>query len=549
MPTATVDTAIYSVGNEVKINRVTDPTDNRYCGLVGKVESLTPKGWLRVVVESDRVDKKNVTLHPNWVERLPGTTISSELQDQDEGETGTADELEDQDEDQELKEETEIGDELEDQDENEELEEETGTADELEDQDEDQELEDETGTGEPESEQVAAKATNQPSSAFFDFTVSCKEFTKALAGAMRAVGSLSIHPILSCVKVDILANKQIKFTGFDLSFGSIVFCTAITVKQPGSYAFPASLLYNLLTLLPDGEIRFQREESATNGTVTITAGNGTYNINGHDAYEYPDLPDPINDSKTPVPIAGITQKALRIGLDSTAYAASTDPTKQVLCGVHFSITSDMELEMAATDGHRLAKFNTSLSSLSLQDTVYEFTLPSKTCSELRRLLVSDDDVVKISFDSGIIKFEVGAYTIISRLIEGLYPAYNSLIPRAFALEVWAEKLQLISALKRVQLLSESKHQCVKMTISNEEQTINIQASNPEVGSGNESLSAQISGQDIILAFNVKYLIHALEVQTTEEVAIRINQPATPVIINPLNGYNVLALVMPVQLKS
>jgi DNA polymerase-3 subunit beta len=70
-----------------------------------------------------------------------------------------------------------------------------------------------------------------------------------------------------------------------------------------------------------------------------------------------------------------------------------------------------------------------------------------------------------------------------------------------------------------------------------------------VGSGSESLSAQISGQDITLAFNVKYLIHALEVQTTQEVAIKINQPVTPVIITPLNGYNVLALVMPVQLKD
>jgi len=210
--------------------------------------------------------------------------------------------------------------------------------------------------------------------------------------------------------------------------------------------------------------------------------------------------------------------------------------------------------MASTDGHRLTRFRyLSATSKGEQD---RFTIPGSTLREVERFLSKDDKDVFISYDSiaennlssTIVKFVAGHTTVVSRILEGQYPPYDKLIPTNFATEVWMDRANFIGAIKRIALVSDQKNYFVKICFSLTDQKITISAEN-ESSSGTETLSAQITGQAIDVGFNIKYLSEAIASLGSKEFAMKMNTPAGPVVCEPLNGDNILALIMPLQMKK
>ncbi len=369
----------------------------------------------------------------------------------------------------------------------------------------------------------------------------------------RAVAARPSHPVLANVLLIADAeNQQIKLSAFDLSLG-IQTSFPADVEEGGKLTLPARLFTDIVSRLPEGDITLSTDTEADEPTylTTITCANGRYQVRGLGAEEFPALPE-VEEGET-IQLSAI---ALTEGLRNSLFSASPDETKQILTGVHLTLKED-GLEFAATDGHRLAVVEppvpeateaSSKKKADLQE--LDVTIPAKALQELTKMLDrQSESSVAVKFDRGQAVFEWVDQRLTTRLLEGQYPNYRQLIPKQFGYQATVERRLLLSAVERIAVLADQKNNIVKMTLNNSKGTLSLSVDAPDVGSGEETIPAQITGEDLIIAFNVKYLLDGLKTLNTSEIQMQFNTPTSPAIFTPLGGLKMTYLVMPVQIRS
>ncbi|MBD2389483.1 MULTISPECIES: DNA polymerase III subunit beta [Aphanizomenon] len=375
------------------------------------------------------------------------------------------------------------------------------------------------------------------------------DLSSNLSLVSRAVPSRPTHPVLANILLQADAKtNQVSLTAFDLSLGIRTSFTA-EVLESGAIALPAKLLVDITSRLPEGEITLDDQSGDAGGEgiiVTLKPKTGRYQVRAMGAEEFPELPVIENAEAIT-----LTTAALIEGLKGSLFATSSDETKQVLTGVHLTLKQDT-LEFAATDGHRLAVLETNNERPVEGSEQVEVTVPARALRELQRMLghsSASEDTVAVYLDQGQVVFAWQNQRLTSRTLEGQYPAYRQLIPRQFERQVTLERKQFISTLERIAVLADQKNNIVKVSIDNANQEVTLSCEAQDVGSGTESMPAQISGEDIDIAFNVKYLMEGLKELPSSEIQMHLNQSLTPVIFTPLGGLKMTYLAMPVQLRN
>ncbi|MCC0176608.1 DNA polymerase III subunit beta [Waterburya agarophytonicola K14] len=373
----------------------------------------------------------------------------------------------------------------------------------------------------------------------------------------RAVPSRAEPAVLANVLIEATETSQkVSMTAFDGSMGIKTSFNA-EVIEGGSITLPAKLFNDIVARLPEMEITLSVAEEENNFIATISSTSGEFRLAGIDAEEFPELPQVKGEQVMELPIAIVNE-----GLGGCLFAASTELSKQVLTGVHLktkvlgeSDRADI-LEFAATDSHRLAVVATDLnqedieseSVVSLPD--FAVTIPAKALRELERIVADagESDRIKVSFDEVVMVFELGDRLLTSAKIPGDYPAYGQLIPQNFAREMIVDRKRLLSSLELVAVLAQ-KNNLVKFSLSNDLGELTVSADAQDVGNAKQSLPAEIMGEDIEIAFNIKYLMDGLKALPTAEIKMQLNEWNQPVIFSPLGGLDMTYLVMPVQIRN
>ena len=373
----------------------------------------------------------------------------------------------------------------------------------------------------------------------------------------RAVPSRPTHPILGNVLLTAEKETQlVRLTAFDLSLGIQTSFTA-TVEAEGEITIPAKLLNDIVSRLPEGEITLEDKLGETpegdSILVTLTSASGCYQMRGMGAEEFPELPQVKEGLAVQLSVEALTQ-----GLGGSLFATSSDETKQVLTGVHLTMQQN-SLEFAATDGHRLAVVQTTNQNAEEEEeaevandaAILEFTLPARALRELERMvgMRQSSETVLLHFEQGQIVFQGGEHRLTSRTLEGQYPAYRQLIPRQFQRQITIDRRQLLSAVERIAVLADQKNNIVKFSIDSVNEQLSLSVEAQDVGSGRESMPAQVSGESLDIAFNVKYLIDGLKALSTSDIQIQMNTADSPVILTPLGGLKMTYLIMPVQIRG
>lgn len=383
------------------------------------------------------------------------------------------------------------------------------------------------------------------------FAISQKDLTDTLCLVSSAVPNKPHHPILN--NILLIADKQeqhILVTAFDFSLGIRVQCKS-KIEIEGKVALPAKLFTQVISSLPKQEITLEIVDNA----AIIAHSSGKCRIQTVSPQEFPSLPE-IEGKNITLPAIKLLQ-----ALEATLFAASHDENKQVLAGVHFQFTKS-SWEAAATDGHRLAvasgtietdkQLTENAQSEPSLDAV-EITIPQQTLTELQKILgsVGDNSECTISIDNGIAVFTLPNIQITTRLLEGDYPKYSSLIPQQFQYQFTIDRKLFDNAIKRVGIVADQRNKIVKITCDYKHQQATLSTDSSDIGGAVESLNIKPQGdyqQKLVIAFNIKYVDQALKFIPTNEVLINVNQPTTPVIITPVDGIlNQLILVMPVEL--
>jgi DNA polymerase III subunit beta len=376
-----------------------------------------------------------------------------------------------------------------------------------------------------------------------------------LALVSRAVSTRPTHPVLANIKIEAESNPDlIRLTGFDLSLGIQTTFNA-QVEEAGILTLPAKLLTDIVAKLPSGEITLD-DESGEN-LVAITSVSGRYQVRGMGAEEFPELPS-IEGGETD----RLSANAFIDGLKGSLVACSQDETKQILTGVYLKVEPE-RLEFAATDGHRLGivevypeqleptedEPETAVEKVASTGS-FEVTVPAKALRELEKMLGTgqEGDSLGLQLEQGQVVFGWGDRKLTTRTLEGKYPDYRLLIPKQFQRQITLDRKQLLAALERIAVLADQSN-LVKFSIDSAKMSIDLSVESQDRGSGRESLDAQISGEDLDIAFNIKYLMDGLKTLPTQEITIALNGPLEPVILTPLGGLKMTYLVMPVQLRS
>ncbi len=418
----------------------------------------------------------------------------------------------------------------------------------------------------------------------FSFTCEQAELSHHLASVGRAVASRPALPVLANVLMEANAETQrVALTAFDLNLGIRSEFDA-QVKGSGRTTLPAKLLSDIVSRLPSGPVTLNASSQARTTSpwreqdgapVILTSAAGQYQVCGMSAEEYPTLPEIVlrtadvdgdfgGEEGAAAQALELPIESLLQGISQTLFAASGDDTKQVLTGVHVKLLpgDPPRLEFAATDGHRLAMVQVEAEGIPVISAIagveLDFTIPARTLRELERILTQATvDTVQLRFDRSQVQFGLPPRTsgtqcqqlITSRLLEGQYPDYNRLIPTQFERQVTLERRPLIESLERVGVFAAQKNDIIKFNLSAAAQTLHISTEAPDVGSGQESLPVQMSGPDLELAFNVRYLLDALKVFHTQQVSLDLNGATQPAIWKPIGAMRLCYLVMPVQLRA
>ena len=376
------------------------------------------------------------------------------------------------------------------------------------------------------------------------------ELNAALQLVSRAVATRPTHPVLANVLLTADAGTdRLSLTGFDLNLG-IQTSLAANVQTSGAITLPARLLGEIVSRLSsDSPVTLASDDGGEQ--VQLTSLSGSYQMRGMSADDFPELPMVESGMTLKLEAAGLVQ-----ALKGTLFASSSDEAKQLLTGVHLRF-NDRSLEAAATDGHRLAVLQVD-DALQVaaegadDESTFAVTLPARSLREVERLMNGwrSEDPVSLFCDRGQVVFLAADQMVTSRTLEGTYPNYRQLIPDGFSRSLAMDRRGLIAALERIAVLADQHNNVVKFSTQPDQGVVQLSADAQDVGSGSESLAAELTGDAIQIAFNVRYLLDGLKATAGDRVILHCNAPTTPAVLQPqgeTEGFTYL--VMPVQIRS
>jgi DNA polymerase III subunit beta len=378
-----------------------------------------------------------------------------------------------------------------------------------------------------------------------EFVVRRNDLLRELQLFQGIVERKNTIPILANILVE-AQNDQVHFLATDLEVGLRSKCAA-SVAKGGSLTLPAKKFYEIVKSLPETDIRVEEDK----GGVKVAADRFDSRIQTLPREDFPTLP-----ASSGSPTAVLPSAALREMVAKTHFAITGEDTRFFLNGALFVMKAD-SMSLVATDGHRLALVTVPRNGGDHGNEVARFKakqvdeerpiLPKKTLGELGRLLAEGDEEVRFQRGENHLFFDVGERTLISRMIDGQFPAYERVIPKGNDKHIEFERDRLTNAVKRVALLSNERSRAVKFHI--EKGKVDVTSSSPELGEAHETLPVDYSGGSMQICFNAQYVLDFLAAVGTDVVSFDVKDEVSQAIVKPVGaeGYDYTYVIMPMRI--
>lgn len=364
------------------------------------------------------------------------------------------------------------------------------------------------------------------------FTCKKSSIQEAISIAQKAVTGKSTMPILQGILLN--ASKQkITIIGSDIDL-SIETKFDAEIEEEGTLVVDSKIFGEIIKKLPGDILKISTQED---NSMQIVCNKFNATLVHKSAENFPEIP--IIDENI---MLNISQKKLKNMIRKTLFAVAQDETRPILTGILFEVV-DMNLNMVALDGFRLA-----VSSEFIDDTNnISAVIPGKTLSEVSKVLDETNNLVNITFTPNHILFNLGETKIVSRLLEGEFIKYNSIIPEEYKLKITLKKDELLGCIERASLLAkEGNTNLVKFDIKEDSMII---TSNSQLGKVREELNIILKGEELQIAFNSRYIIDVLKIMEEEEIVMEFTSSVSPCVIKNNEVNNCTYLVLPVRLLN
>src|SRR5713226_3887771 len=214
---------------------------------------------------------------------------------------------------------------------------------------------------------------------------------------------------------------------------------------------------------------------------------------------------------------------LREMLAQTSFAISHDETRYALNGI-LLVLQEKDVQMVATDGHRLA---TSKRSLGRGVGGMTGIVPRKAIIEIMRVLGAGEDV-QIAITENQFVLQMPNFVMTARLIEGQFPNYEAVIPKGHPGKLALSRPALTAALRRVAVMAEERNKPVKLSLT--PASLKLSASSSELGEAEEALAVDYAGEEVSIAFNSRYILDALSPMEDDAVVLEFKDALSPGVI-------------------
>ncbi len=360
-------------------------------------------------------------------------------------------------------------------------------------------------------------------------------FLNALNQAGSIVERKHTMPILAHILLQ-TKSDHLTLSSTDLDI-SLVETLPADVKAEGKVALPAHLLHDIARKLPDAPVNLTLQGRE----VVLDCGASKFNISCLSGDDFPAIG---NGESYPFKFT-IKSWELRYLIDKTKFAMSSEETRYNLNGICLHVTElndSIVFRAAATDSHRLACAHIAVPEGA--EKMQSIILSRKTVNELSKFLEKHESEIQVSMSGFQVCFQVEDSFMSSRLIDGTFPDYESLIPYNNDKCAQVNKDDFLKAVDRVSLISLDKMRPIKLHLQDNQ--IGISTPSSEFGSAKESVDAEYSSDPLDIGFNGRYLMDLAHMGEGGKIEIRLQDAATAVLISDASDEASLTVLMPMR---
>lgn len=311
----------------------------------------------------------------------------------------------------------------------------------------------------------------------------------------------------------------------------------IKPDKPGAITVQAKTFAEIIRELPETELTLSSESNR----IEVSTKTGHFKISGIPADEFPKIPE-YNSAKE-IRISGRDfVKMVRM----TSFAVSVDESRPALNGILWQTSGD-KMIMVATDGHRLAKIG--MDNTKLRGMSDDIIVPPKAMNAVVKLIGDNDSEIGVVFGEKNVMFRVNNSIVSSKLFEGPYPNFEQVIPTDNEKRLVVGRELLMSAVRRVSILSNSLTHQVKFGLSNNKLTLS--ATNVDLGGeAKEDIPCEYKDDKMELGYNATYIEDILKQIDGEEVVFELSTPVSAgVIYSADRKEDYICLIMPLRLAE
>lgn len=358
------------------------------------------------------------------------------------------------------------------------------------------------------------------------FKTSQENLLAGIQTVQNIVSSKATLPILSNILLEAKGAK-LKLNTTDLDIG--ISCEIpVDIIEEGAITIPAKRFGDIVRELPSGDITLSVKK---NNQVDIEGKQCRFKLGGLPKDEFPKFPE-FKDKEA----IQIDQATLKEMLRLTSFAVSHEESRYVLNGILIEI-SDNILRIVATDGRRLAKIEKKLPAVIKKEITV--IVPIKAVQEISRNL-QDEGTISLIIGANQVLFDINGVLIVTRIIEGEFPNYNQVIPKPAKNRIKMSTQDVLSSIRRANLLSTPDFQAVKFEIFPNK--LVISKSTPDIGESREVIPVEYDGEEMMVGFNPQLLIDFLKNINDEQIYMEILGTDKPAVMR-LQDYLYLALPM------
>lgn len=360
-------------------------------------------------------------------------------------------------------------------------------------------------------------------------TIVEKLFT-AVEGADRITARNASLPVLNNILL-ITTPKSIKIRATNLSLG-VEFEVPVKTATEGVLAVDGKTLASFLNTLPKND---PIKGSLVGQTLSLVSNKSKTTIKTYPYEDFPTLPT----------VSGVSVKIPKNefikGVKNTSFSAAVSDIKPEISSVY--ITADKNtLIFAATDSFRLAEKREDLS----KSTDFSPTLiPYKNITEVARIFEGINEEVTITSSENQITFTAPGVYITSRVVSGTFPDYKQIIPKSFTTEVVVLKQDIINILKAANIFSDKFNQ-INFVIEPVKKKFECSAKNIDIGEYSGNIEAALSGDDVSIALNHRYIMEALSIIPQDSVVFGFNGQNKAVVLRGVSDASFTYLLMPMN---